>query len=141
LPCCLRRAIGLPDELRHPGKKPASCCVLIDDGPVVYMEIVHDKQSALTHPELARRIVLEAEAVQTCFPGRFRLLREGDGQLACYGTVPVEGRDFTAFVRYPAAYPVVPSTLETSRLLPPGCSHVLERGPRGSRLCWIAPQG
>jgi hypothetical protein len=79
--------------------------------------------------------------VHACFPGRFRLLREADGQLTWHGTVPVEGRDFPVLVRYPPAYPAVPPTLETSLPLPPGCPHVLERGPQGSRLCWIAPQG
>jgi hypothetical protein len=92
-------------------------------------------------PELARRVVWEAEAVRARFPGRFRLFQEPDGRLAWHGAVPVEGRDFPVVVRYPPAYPAAPPTLETPLPLPAGCPHVLGRGPGGSRLCWIAARG
>lgn len=92
-------------------------------------------------PELARRLVWEAEAVQTKFPGRFRLRREPTGELAWHGTVPVEGRNVPVVVAYPAAYPAQPPTLETTVALPAHCPHLLGRRGDRARLCWIAPFG
>jgi hypothetical protein len=91
-------------------------------------------------PELARRIVWEAEAVRAKFPGRFRLVPDAHGQLAWQGTVPVEGRDFPVLVTYPPAYPAVPPRLETTLDLPAGCPHVLGRDRDRTTLCWIATQ-
>src|SRR5262249_45016180 len=90
-------------------------------------------------PELARRIVWEAEAVHAKYPGRFQLTRGVDGLLAWEGTVPVEGRDFPVVVTYPAAYPGVPPLLETTAAVPRGCPHVLGRRGNRASLCWIAP--
>jgi hypothetical protein len=92
-------------------------------------------------PELARRIVWEAEAVRARFPRRFRLALEPDGSPAWHGAVPVEGRNFPVLVRYPAAYPALPPVLETTLPLPLGCPHVLDRRGGRCRLCWIAPNG
>src|SRR5438105_3791576 len=76
-------------------------------------------------PELARRIVWEAEAVHAKYPGRFRLARGADGLLAWEGTVPVEGRDFPVVVTYPAAYPAVPAVdLTAARVAVLGCGSV-----------------
>jgi hypothetical protein len=88
-------------------------------------------------PELARRIVWEAEAVRLAFPDRFRLVLEPDGRPAWVGAVPVEGHDFPVVATYPLAYPAEPPVLETSLPLPPGCPHLL--GRRGGRceLCWV----
>lgn len=91
-------------------------------------------------PELARRIVWEAEAVRTRFPGRFHLTLDPAGVPCWEGAVPAEGRDFPVVVKYPAAYPAVPPTLTTAIPLPSGCPHVLGRESGGYRLCWIAPQ-
>jgi hypothetical protein len=90
-------------------------------------------------PELARRLVWEAEAVHAKYPGRFRLTCDGDGPFAWEGTVPVEGRAFPVRVTYPAAYPAVPPCLETTAVVPPGCPHVLGRQGDRTTLCWIAP--
>jgi hypothetical protein len=90
-------------------------------------------------PELARRLVWEAEAVRSRFPGRFRLLLEPSGWPAWVGSVPVEGRDFPVVVMYPPAYPAQPPLLETTAPLPPATPHVLERTGGRVRLCWIAP--
>jgi hypothetical protein len=89
--------------------------------------------------ELARRIVWEAEAVNARFPGRFRLARDANGLLFWEGAVPVEDGDFPVRVTYPAAYPALPPTLETTADLATGCPHLLRRiGPRAT-LCWVAP--
>jgi hypothetical protein len=90
-------------------------------------------------PELARRILWEAEAVRDKFPERFRLTLDSAGRSAWEGSVPVEGRNFPVVVTYPTAYPGVPPTLETTLPLPPNCPHVLARGADRSKLCWIAP--
>jgi hypothetical protein len=89
-------------------------------------------------PELARRIVWEADAVRARFPGRFRLVLDPGGLPAWLGAVPVEGRGFPVAVGYPPAYPAVPPVLETLLDLPPGCPHVMSRSPGRSRLCWLA---
>jgi hypothetical protein len=91
-------------------------------------------------PELARRIVWEAQAVRQCFPGRFRLVLTPSGSLAWLGTVPVEDRDFPVRVHYPDDYPASPPLLETLIDLPDGCPHVLHRSAEGTGLCWIAPR-
>jgi hypothetical protein len=90
-------------------------------------------------PELARRIVWEAEAVRGAFPGRFRLALDRTGRPAWVGTVPVEGRDFPVVATYPAAYPAEPPVLETTLPLPAACPHLLRREADRCRLCWIAP--
>jgi hypothetical protein len=90
-------------------------------------------------PELARRLVWEAEAVRAKFPGRFRLVLEPSARPAWVGAVPVEGRDFPVVVTYPPAYPAQPPDLETTLELPPLTPHVLGRGRGRTRLCWIAP--
>ncbi|HTU18879.1 MAG TPA: hypothetical protein VMG10_12540 [Gemmataceae bacterium] len=89
-------------------------------------------------PELARRIVWEAEAVRAKFPGLFRLVIDVRDQLAWVGSVPVEGRPFPIRVTYPPAYPAIPPKLQTTAPLPPGCPHLLERAEGRSTLCWIA---
>lgn len=91
-------------------------------------------------PELARRIVWEAEAVDAKFPRRFQLTLDENEQPAWHGSVPVEGRDFPVVVTYPAAYPAVPPRLETDFPLPCNCPHVLGRREGRATLCWIAPQ-
>src|SRR5690349_196385 len=72
---------------------------------------------ALPH-ELARRVLWEAAAVHTLFPGRCRLGLEPDGRPAWHTVVPVEGGDLPVVVSYPAAYPAVPPRLETTLPLP-----------------------
>ena len=94
----------------------------------------------LIQPELAHRIVWEAEAVHGAYPGRFRLVRTGGGMVAWKGSVPVEGREFPVRVTYPLAYPGLPPRLETSLPLPPHCPHVLFRRDERTELCWIAPE-
>jgi hypothetical protein len=78
-------------------------------------------------PELARRIVYEAEAVCAKFPGRFQLCLGLSGQPEWRGCVPVEGRECPISVAYPTVYPAVPPALRTNVLIPPGCPHVLGR--------------
>jgi hypothetical protein len=95
--------------------------------------------SLYIRPELTRRLVWEAEAVRTKFPGRFRLLLEPTECPAWVGSVPVEGRDFPVVVTYPPAYPAQPPLLETTAELPPATPHVLGRVGGRARLCWIAP--
>jgi len=95
--------------------------------------------SCSIRPELARRIVWEAVAVHAKFPGRFRLTIAADGACTWSGSVPVEGRAFPVRVTYPAAYPAVPPSLETTLVLPVHCPHVLGRHDGRTRLCWIAP--
>lgn len=90
-------------------------------------------------PELARRIVWEAEAVQAKFPGRFQLVLDAQGRPAWQGQVPAEGREFPVIVTYPAAYPAVPPTLETALSLPAHCPHLLGHAGGRARLCWIGP--
>jgi hypothetical protein len=90
-------------------------------------------------PELARRIVRETTAVQTCFPDRFHLRRTTEGFLYWAGEVPVEGHDFSVKIVYPGDYPAGPPRLFTPEELPAGCPHVLSRSPQGTELCWIAP--
>jgi len=92
-------------------------------------------------PELARRIVWEAAAIRSRFPGRFRLALAQGGLPSWVGAVPVEGREFPVVFTYPAAYPAVPPSLETLAALPPGCPHVLGRRGERSQLCWIASHG
>ena len=89
-------------------------------------------------PDLARRIVWEAEAVRARFPGCVRLLVDTKGLPAWHGTVPIEGRSFPVLVTYPAAYPAMPPRLETTLPLPPHCPHVLRREGGRATLCWIA---
>jgi hypothetical protein len=95
--------------------------------------------STSLRPELARRLVWEAEAVRTKFPGRFRLILGPSGTPAWVGSVLVEGRNFPVIVTYPPAYPAQPPLLETTLELPAGCPHVLSRRGDRSLLCWIAP--
>ena len=90
-------------------------------------------------PELARRLVWEADIVAAQFPGRFRLIRDGNGRPAWDGYVPVEGREFPATVVYPDAYPASPPQLETTMALPPYCPHLLNRWADRPSLCWVAP--
>jgi hypothetical protein len=90
-------------------------------------------------PELVRRLVWEARAVEEKFPGRFRLTVDQRGEAAWEGQVPVEGRDFPVRVHYPRAYPALPPSLLTPLALPAGCPHVLERSGGYATLCWIAP--
>jgi len=45
-------------------------------------------------PELARRVLWEADAVADRFPCRFRLVLTESALLAWDGAVPVEGGDF-----------------------------------------------
>ena len=78
-------------------------------------------------PELARRLVWEAEAVRAKFPGRFRLLLESSGWPAWVGSVPVEGRDFPIVVTYPPAYPAQLPILETPLALSLATPHLLGR--------------
>jgi hypothetical protein len=89
-------------------------------------------------PELARRLVWEAAAVQALFPGRCRLAFEPDGRPAWHARVPAEGRTFPVIVTYPAAYPAAPPRLETTLPLPGGCPHVLGRQGGRTTLCWLA---
>ncbi len=89
-------------------------------------------------PELARRIIWEAEAVKAKFPGRFSLAMLDQGLPCWEGTVPVEGRAFPVRVTYPAAYPGLPPALETTFPLPAACPHVLGRTADRASLCWIA---
>jgi hypothetical protein len=86
-------------------------------------------------PELARRIVWEADAVRARFPGRFRLVIDAAGHPAWVGAVPVEGRAFPVAVAYPPAYPALPPILEAMLPLPPDCPHLLGRSPGRCRLC------
>jgi hypothetical protein len=90
-------------------------------------------------PELARRIVWEAQAVQSRFPGRFRLTTDATGRLAWEGCILAEGRAFPVLVTYSDAYPGVPPILETTFALPAGCPHQLGRRNGRVSLCWIAP--
>jgi len=90
-------------------------------------------------PELARRIVWEAEAVRAKFPGCCKLRLDAAGMPSWEGTVPVEGRPFPVVVTYPPNYPAVPPTLETTADVPHGCPHVLGRSNGRVCLCWIAP--
>lgn len=90
-------------------------------------------------PELARRILWEAEAVEAKFPGRFRLMLDAQGRPAWTGSVPVEGQPARVIVTYPAAYPAVPPILETTESLPPNCPHLLGRAGARGQLCWIMP--
>ena len=90
-------------------------------------------------PELARRIVWEAEAVEAKFPGRFRLALDSQGRPVWDGMVPVEGQPAPVIVTYPAAYPAVPPILETTASLPPDCPHLLGRNAGRATLCWIVP--
>jgi hypothetical protein len=90
-------------------------------------------------PELARRLVWEAEVITAQFPGRFRLVRDEHDQAAWDGLVPAEDREFPVLVSYPAAYPAVPPRLATTAALAAGCPHVLERWGERSVLCWLAP--
>jgi hypothetical protein len=92
-------------------------------------------------PELTHRIVWEAEAVRGRFPDRFQFLFDDAGRPTWQGSVPIEGRDFPVIVTYPAVYPAVPPTLETTLVLPWGCPHILTRDGGRCRLCWIAPNG
>jgi hypothetical protein len=89
-------------------------------------------------PELARRLLWEAEAVRAKFPGRFRLVLEPSGWPAWVGSVPVEGRDFPVIVGYPPAYPAQPPLLQTTLDLPPNCPHLLRRTSGRASLCWLA---
>src|SRR5262249_10944712 len=90
-------------------------------------------------PELARRLLWEAEAVRTKFAGRFGLVLEPSGRPAWVGSVPVEGRDFPVIVTYPLSYPGQPPVLETALALPPGTPHVLGRDRGRVQLCWLVP--
>jgi len=90
-------------------------------------------------PELARRIIWEAQAVQAKFPGRFRLSEDHDGLPCWTGHVQVEGRDFPVKAVYPSAYPGLPPLLKTTSALPLDCPHLLERTNQEATLCWIAP--
>jgi hypothetical protein len=94
-----------------------------------------------TRPELARRIVWEAEGVRTKFPGLFRLVLDDQDQLAWVGSVLVEGRLFPVIATYPPAYPAVPPELQTTALLPPACPHLLRRAGGRATLCWLSPYG
>jgi hypothetical protein len=94
--------------------------------------------SVAVRPELARRIVWEADAVRARFPGRFRLVIDSAGRPAWVGSVPIEGREFPVAVTYPPAYPGVPPTLEALIDLPAGCPHLLMRNSGRAKLCWIA---
>jgi ubiquitin-protein ligase len=93
---------------------------------------------ASIRPELMRRIVWEASAIQAAFPGRFRLLLQKDGCGAWEGAVPVEGRTFPVVVTYPPDYPAQPPCLETTAELPEHCPHTLGRSGGRTTLCWIA---
>src|SRR5262249_28686025 len=97
------------------------------------------KEEPSIRPELARRLVLEAEAVRALFPGRFRLLLGLSGWPAWIGCVPVGGRAFPVVVTYPPSYPGQPPLLDTTAELPAHCPHVLGRSESRTRLCWIAP--
>jgi hypothetical protein len=90
---------------------------------------------------LARRLVWEAEAVRSKFPGRFRLTLDDRGSPAWLGSVPVEGRDFPVVVTCPPAYPARPPRLETTAELPPGCPHLLDHVRGRAQICWLAPFG
>ena len=90
-------------------------------------------------PELARRIVREAAAVQAKFPNRFALKLDQRGRPVWEGNVPVEGQEIPITVTYPAGYPGMPPILQTKLFLPVGCPHLLERDGRAATLCWIAP--
>lgn len=96
-------------------------------------------KTSSVRPELARRIVWEADAVQAAFPGRFRLRLDRNGHPGWHGAVPVEGRDFPVIVTYPPAYPALPPCVETTAPLPVNCPHLLARSPGRATLCWIAP--
>jgi len=89
-------------------------------------------------PELARRIVLEADAIQTKFPNRFSLSLNEQGRPCWTGSVPIEGREFPVVLVYPSAYPALPPMMHTLFRLPPNCPHLLGRDGPLSRLCWIA---
>jgi hypothetical protein len=89
-------------------------------------------------PELARRIVQEADAIRERFPGRFRLILDSAGRPSWVGSVPIEGRDFPVAVTYPAAYPAMSPTLEALLDLPLTCPHVLARAPGRCKFCWLA---
>jgi hypothetical protein len=97
--------------------------------------------SPAIRPELARRLVWEAEAVRSKFPCRFRLVLDATGSPAWLGSVPVEGRDFPVVVTYPPAYPAQPPLLETTAELPPYCPHLLGHVRGRARICWLAPFG
>lgn len=90
-------------------------------------------------PELAKRIVWEAAAVEAKFPGRFTLRTSAEGNPIWEGSVPVEGREFPITVVYPIGYPGVPPSLITSLELPLNCPHLLARTDGGATLCWLAP--
>jgi len=90
-------------------------------------------------PELARRIVWEADIITAQFPGRFRLVGTERGGPAWDGFLPAEGREFPVTISYPAAYPAVPPQLETKEPLAAGCPHLLSHQGDRSVLCWIAP--
>src|SRR5262249_48921132 len=92
-------------------------------------------------PKLARRIVWEAEAVRTRFPGRFRLTLDPTGAPCWQGTVPAAGRPVPLAVTHPAAYPAAPPPPSTTVPLPRDCPHVLGRADGVCKLCWIAPHG
>jgi hypothetical protein len=91
-------------------------------------------------PDLARRLVWEAEAVRACFGRSVRLVRDDRGRPCWQGTVPVEGQAFPVIVTYPAAYPAEPPYLETTLPLPAHCPHVLSRERGRTELCWLAPR-
>ena len=90
-------------------------------------------------PELAQRIVWEAQAVRAKFPGRFGLTTDRIGRPAWRGSVPAEGREFPVTVSYPAAYPGLPPIVKTPVALPADCPHLLDRSGEEATLCWIAP--
>jgi hypothetical protein len=96
--------------------------------------------TASIRPELARRVVWEAEALHTKYPDRFRLRLDPQGRPAWHGCVPVEGRDAPLILTYPEAYPARPPLLETTADLPANCPHLLGRSGERATLCWLAPQ-
>lgn len=90
-------------------------------------------------PELARRVVREASAVEAKFPRRFKLKMDKARRPLWQGTVPVEGNDIAVSVTYPTGYPGVPPILTTPLSLPADCPHLLARNSREATLCWVAP--
>jgi len=96
------------------------------------------KLSIELRPELAKRIVWEAHAVELKFPGRFCLKRNGQGPLRWSGCVPVEGHDVPISVTYPDSYPASPPILRTTVSLPEHCPHLLGRSGSETTICWIA---
>jgi hypothetical protein len=95
--------------------------------------------SRFIRPELARRIVWEADIITAQFPGRFRLVRDERDNPAWDGFIAAEDREFPVTVSYPPAYPAVPPQVQTAAPLPVGCPHLLNRRAGRSVLCWLAP--